>query len=208
MTRFSECESKKFWSITYYIHGVADFVMVVIFVIVRLWLRGYRSLKKGVLKNVSEGLVAKPTTRQVIVHICVFLYQGYDMPPCCRRRHDVALPPPQQPPRLLPPRCHRRAVRCRRSAAAKLPPTLLCRAAATASPPPSCRRRPLSRCRHRRSCRPAAAKLPPPPRRCQAAAAAAPLFVGWLLRCCPPSDFVIACRHATINALVAGRFRR
>ncbi len=47
--------SKKFWSITYYIHGVADFVMVVIFVIVRLWLRGYRSLKKGVLKNVSEG---------------------------------------------------------------------------------------------------------------------------------------------------------
>jgi hypothetical protein len=24
-------------------------------------------------------------------------------------------------------------------------------------------------------------------------------------RCCPPSDFVIACRHATINALVAGR---
>jgi hypothetical protein len=29
-----------------------------------------------------------------------------------------------------------------------------------------------------------------------------------LLRCCPPSDFVIACRHATINALVAGPFRQ
>jgi hypothetical protein len=28
-----------------------------------------------------------------------------------------------------------------------------------------------------------------------------------LLRCCPPSDFVITCRHGTINALVAGRFR-
>jgi hypothetical protein len=44
--------------------------------------------------------------------------------------------------------------------------------------------------------------------RCRAAAAAAPSFVGWLLRCCPPSDFVIACRHASINALVASRFRR
>jgi hypothetical protein len=29
-----------------------------------------------------------------------------------------------------------------------------------------------------------------------------------LLRCCPPSDFVIACHHATINALVDGRFCR
>jgi hypothetical protein len=29
-----------------------------------------------------------------------------------------------------------------------------------------------------------------------------------LLRCFPPSDFVIACRHATINALVACRFCR
>jgi hypothetical protein len=28
------------------------------------------------------------------------------------------------------------------------------------------------------------------------------------LRCCPPSDFVIICRHATINAHVDGRFRR
>jgi hypothetical protein len=44
--------------------------------------------------------------------------------------------------------------------------------------------------------------------RCRVAAAAASSFVGWLLCCCPPSNFVIACRHATINALVAGRFRR
>ena len=53
--------------------------------------------------------------------------------------------------------------------------------------------------RHRRSCRRrrAVAKLPPTSR-CRAAAAAAPPFVGWLLCCCPPSDFVIACRHATI----------
>jgi hypothetical protein len=64
--------------------------------------------------------------------------------------------------------------RCRhRIAAAKLP------AAAEVA---------LSRCRHRL----AAAKLPPTSR-CRAAAtaaaaAAAPPFVGWLLRCCPPSD--------------------
>jgi hypothetical protein len=53
----------------------------------------------------------------------------------------------------------------------------------------------------------AAAKLPPTSC-CRAAAAAAPPFLGWLLHCCPPSDFVIACRHATINALIAGCFRR
>jgi hypothetical protein len=94
---------------------------------------------------------------------------------------------------LLPPRCHHRAVRRRRSAAAKLPPT-----SAFALPPPP----QLPRCCR---CRRAAAKLPPTSR-CRAAAA--PPFVGWLLRCCPPSNFVIACRHATINALVAGRFRR
>jgi hypothetical protein len=75
------------------------------------------------------------------------------------------------------------------------------------------------RCHHRRSCSAAAAALPSPPRhrqaavdlalsRCRAAAAAAPPFVSWLLRSCPPSDFVIACRHATINALVAGRFHQ
>jgi hypothetical protein len=27
----------------------------------------------------ARGLLAKPTTRQVIVYICVFLYQGYDI---------------------------------------------------------------------------------------------------------------------------------
>ena len=48
------------------------------------------------------------------------------------------------------------------------------------------------RCRHRR---------PPPP-------AFADPFVGWLLRCFPPSAFVIACCHATIDALVASRFCR
>jgi hypothetical protein len=40
--------------------------------------------------------------------------------------------------------------------------------------------------------------LPPP-------AFAAPVF-GWLLRHCPPSAIVIACHHATNNALIAGRF--
>jgi hypothetical protein len=54
----------------------------------------------------------------------------------------------------------------------------------------------------------AAAALPLLPSPCQAvattaAAAAAPPFVGWLLRCCPPSNFVIACRHATVDALIA-----
>ena len=55
----------------------------------------------------------------------------------------------------------------------------------------------------------AAATLPSPLHRSEAAAivaapAAAPPFVGWLLPCCPPSDFVIACRHATVDALIAG----
>ena len=63
MTRFSECESQRFWSITYYIHGVADFVMVVIFVIVRLWLRGYHSLKKGGLVKCQRG-GSSPNLRQ------------------------------------------------------------------------------------------------------------------------------------------------
>jgi hypothetical protein len=66
------------------------------------------------------------------------------------------------------------------------------RAAAAAAPSPSCRR-------------PRAVALPPPP---LPPPPSPPLFVGWLLRCCPPSDFVIACRHTTINALVAGRFCR
>ena len=58
-------------------------------------------------------------------------------------------------------------------------------------------------CHHR-----AVAKLPLTSHCCAATTAAAPPFVGWLLRCCPPSNFVIACRHATINALIAGRLCR
>ena len=42
---------------------------------------------------------------------------------------------------------------------------------------------------------------PPPP-------AFADPFIGWLLRCCPLSAFVIACCHLTIDALVASRFCR
>ena len=53
--------------------------MVVIFVIVRLWLRGYQPKKRGSGQMSARGLLAKPTTRQVIVYICVFLYQGYDI---------------------------------------------------------------------------------------------------------------------------------
>jgi hypothetical protein len=86
---------------------------------------------------------------------------------------------------MPPPRCRQAAADVRFRAAAT--------AAAAALLPPRC---------HRRR---AAAKLPPTSR-CRAAAA--PPFIGWLLRCCPQSDFIIACRHATINALVAGRFRR
>ena len=40
---------------------------------------------------------------------------------------------------------------------------------------------------------------PPPP-------AFADPFIGWLLCCFPPSAFVIACCHATIDTLVAGPF--
>jgi hypothetical protein len=47
--------------------------------------------------------------------------------------------------------------------------------------------------------------LPPPP---PTPPAFADSFVGWLLHCCPPSAFVIARRHATVNALVACRFCR
>ena len=105
-------------------------------------------------------------------------------PPSCRRPCAVALPPPLLPCRRLlvgccvvitlpPPPCRRQAAadvalsRCRhRLAAAKLPTTSRCRAVA------------LSRCRA------AAAAI-------AAAAAAAPPFVGWLLLCCPSSDFVV-----------------
>ncbi len=125
-----------------------------------------------------------------------------------------------------------------RRTAAKLPPTLRCRAAATTAVPPSCRRLravallplpghrqaaadiALWRCRHHRSRRAAAAALPPlrcappltlppPPCRQQAAATAAPSpFLGWLLHCCLSSNFVIACRHVTVDALVAGHFHQ
>ena len=65
---------------------------------------------------------------------------------------------------------------------------------------------------HRRHCAavaspssplPSLSLLPPPP-----PPAFADPFIGWLLRCCPPSAFVIACRLATVDDLVAGRFRR
>jgi hypothetical protein len=108
----------------------------------------------------------------------------------CRHRRShraaaIALPPSRCAP--TPQR--------RRQAAADVRFRAAATAAAAALLPPRCRRRR------------AVAKLPPTSR-CRAAAAAAPPFVGWLLRCCPPSDFVNACRHPTINALVAGRFRR
>ena len=69
----------------------------------------------------------------------------------------------------------------------------------------------LLRCRHcRYHCLQATAKLPSTLRCCAAttaaAAAAVPLFVGWLLHCCLPFNFVIACCHATIDTLVAGHF--
>ena len=81
--------------------------------------------------------------------------------------------------------CRHRALRCRR----RVQPPRCCCAAAVAL------------------C--ATAKLPSPPCRPQAAATAAaaataPPFVGWLLHFCPPSDFVIPCRHATVEALIAG----
>jgi hypothetical protein len=60
----------------------------------------------------------------------------------------------------------------------------------------------LSRCRHRL----AATKLPPTSR-CRAAttaaAAAALPFVRWLLLCCTPFDFFIACRHGPSSPSLA-----
>jgi hypothetical protein len=123
---------------------------------------------------------------------------------CIHRAAATALPPSRC---ALPPQRRRQAAandtlsRCRhRRAAAKLPPT-------------------LSRCCHPRSCRAAAAALPPPPRRRQAAADLAlsrcrhrrcrrrHATVRWLVVVLL-STVVIACRHATINALVAGRFHQ
>ena len=91
--------------------------------------------------------------------------------------------------------------------------TSRCHAAATTASaaflPLHCRHRAV-RCRWCCSRRRATAKLPQT-LRCSTVATAtatatAPLFVGWLLPCCPPSNFVISCHHATVNALVASRF--
>jgi hypothetical protein len=67
------------------------------------------------------------------------------------------------------------------------------------------------RCCHRAAaaalCATAALPLTPHRRQASATAAAAATIlpvVGWLLHCCPPTDFVIACHHATINALIDG----
>ena len=74
--------------------------------------------------------------------------------------------------------------------------------AATTLPLLPCALLPLRRC--------AAAALPPPLSYCTAAtttaATAVPPFVGWLLHCCLPSNFVIACHHTTVVTLVAGCF--
>ena len=102
--------------------------------------------------------------------------------------------------------------------------TSRCLAAATASPPPSCRRRrafalppplQLPRCCHRAAavtlC--AAAALPSPQRRCQAAAvalcAAATAAVCWLvvvLLSAIRFSHVIACCHATSDAMLLATF--
>ena len=101
---------------------------------------------------------------------------------------------------LPSPSRHHHAFRCRSVAVTPL-------IALALTPSIACRRRAVRR-------RQAAAAAALPPTSCSraaatvAAAAAALPFVGWSLRCCPPSDFVIACRHVTINALVAGCFRR
>ena len=85
-----------------------------------------------------------------------------------------ALPPP---PLTLPPLQHRR------QAAAKVALSRCRHAAGTALPP---------RGRHRAAAVGLCTVAPKLPltSRCRAAAAAAPPFVGWLLRRCPPSDFV------------------
>ena len=72
---------------------------------------------------------------------------------------------PHSRPSNVPP--HRR--HCMLSSPSR-PPQPSCRQCRAVTLPPSCRRRPLSRCRHRRSCCAAAAALLPPPRRRQAAA--------------------------------------
>jgi len=73
-----------------------------------------------------------------------------------------------------------------------------CRRAPSLLSPPSCRRtvhRRPSQSPLRRCCR-----HPPPPD-------FADPFVGGKLRCFPPSTLIIACWHATVDALDAGHFR-
>jgi hypothetical protein len=90
---------------------------------------------------------------------------------------------------LLSPSRHHRAF-CRRSVA--VTPSI----ALALAPSIACRRHAV---RRRRA---AAAATPPPHRRHSAATAATVQpFVGWLLRCCPPSDFVIAFRHDFMSSV-------
>jgi hypothetical protein len=112
---------------------------------------------------------------------------------------------------MLPPPQRRRQTaanivlsRCRHHlTAAKLPLTLRFCAATTAT---AAALLPL-RCHCCAVRRPAAAKLPQTSR-CRAAATAAaaataPPFVVWLLRCCPPSNFVIAVMQPSMLSLPA-----
>ena len=118
--------------------------------------------------------------------------------------------PPPPPLTLTQPQRRRQAAtnvalsRCHHHlAAAKMPPTSRFCAAATAlllPPPPP----PL-----RLSCRrPHAVTLPPPP--LPPPPLPPPPRRRWLVGCCVVVRHLIllACRHATINALIAGRFRR
>ncbi len=145
------------------------------------------------------------------------------------------LPPPPQPPRCCHSAATialcTAAIAADAAATAAPPPSCRQHPDVVLPPPPCCHQAPadvaLSRCRHRRSCRAAATALPPlrcaPPLRCcrcraaadlalsrcraaTTAADLAPLFVGWLLCCYPPSNFVIACCHAMRPSMLS-RFR-
>jgi hypothetical protein len=120
-------------------------------------------------------------------------------PSSCRCCCTVVLQPPLQPP---PPLCLQAAAdltqsRCRH-----------CRCHRVALLPPRCRRCAVRHCRH---C--AAAKLPPPSRcrhrHCHHHCHRHRATICWLVvALLSVYDFVIACPHATVNALVAGRFCR
>ena len=111
-------------------------------------------------------------------------------------------------------RCRRAVRRRRRHRVAIMPFIVFAARLPSPSSPSRCRctvhRRPspsLLRCRRAvaspSSPLPSLSLSPPPP-----PPAFADPFIGWLLRCCPPSAFVIPCRHATVDDLVAGRFCR